>query len=368
MRRLKAFIAATGIALLITLASAAHSDAQIDEARACEGSAFLDFVCGVERPEDLARIGDTPWLIASGFAPGAGLKLIDTRTRAMQLWFRGAHNQLAPDRRTYPACAAPPAIAEFNARGISLRTDGNRRGTLHVVNHGGRESIEVFTVEWRRDTPRIRWRGCIPLPNGLIANSVATYSDGTVLFTVLTRPGTTITDFVRGEITGGVYAWRPGQAEVAVLPGTELPGNNGIETARDDRSFFVVAFGLRQIVQFDRHNTLSPRARTLAPGFMPDNIHWDGDRLLAAGMMHDEPACGGVRRIIDGIADRMLCHRGYVVAQLDPETLAFRTIAYGGPDPVFNGVSAAVLIEDELWLGSYQSDRLAMRSLAYVLD
>jgi hypothetical protein len=328
----------------------------------------LEFLCGAERPEDLARIGDTRWLVASGFSAGAGLKLIDTSARTMELWFQAAPEQIDHDDKTYPACSVPPAIGSFTARGISLRARGDGQARLHVVNHGGRESIEVFDIDWRQEAPAIRWRGCIPLPDGLVANSVATFSDGAVVFTVLTRPGTTITDFVEGKATGGVYVWNPGQSGVTLLPGTELRGNNGLETARDDSAFFVVSFGAREVVMFDRRDTRTPLSRATAPGFMPDNIHWDGRRLLAAGMTHDEPACGGVRRIIDGIADTMQCHRGYVVAELDPETMEFGVVAYDGPDPVFNGVSAAVIIGQTLWLGSYQSDRIAVRQLSYAVD
>jgi hypothetical protein len=103
-----------------------------------------------------------------------------------------------------------------------------------------------------------------------------------------------------------------------------------------------------------------------APGFMPDNIHWDNGRLIAAGMQTDEPACGGPRKVINGSADGMLCHRGYVVAQLEPKSMAYSVIAYAEPDPVFNGVSGAVLIGNELWLSSYQTDRIAHRTLPWV--
>ena len=83
-------------------------------------------------------------------------------------------------------------------------------------------------------------------------------------------------------------------------------------------------------------------------------------------MVRDEPACGGVRQIVDGVADGMACHRGYAVAQLDPVVRSFRLIAYGGPDPVFNGVSAAVLMGDDLWLGSYQANRIAIRPMRLI--
>src|SRR6185295_19389283 len=108
-----------------------------------------------------------------------------------------------------------------------------------------------------------RWIGCIEMPAATPANSVATYSDGTVLASVLTHPGTSITDFVRGDATGGVYEWRPGEAAFRLLPGTRLPGNNGIETSPDDREFYVVAFGSHAVVIYARDDTSQPLTRRL---------------------------------------------------------------------------------------------------------
>ena len=329
----------------------------------CEPVQELDFVCGAERPEDLARIPGTKWLIASGFSNGAGLKLVDTENKSLRTWYVGERKQNRFDRKTFEHCPGPLDVALFNVQGISLRSNGSMQHTLYATNHGGRETIEVFAVDARGPEPALTWIGCVPMPSGTAANSVAAFSDGTILATVLTHPGTTITDFVNGKITGGVYEWRRGSAGFRLLVGTELPGNNGVETSKDDMHFYVVAFGWHSILEFSRVNTSHPTRKVEAPGFMPDNIHWDGDRLIAAGMQLDEPVCGGRRKIIDGQADMMRCHRGYVVAQLDPKTLAFTILAYAEPNKNFNGVSAAVIVDRKLWLASYQADRIAYRSL-----
>lgn len=334
----------------------------------CAPSGELHFVCGAEHPEDLAHIPETPWLIASGFAEGAGLKLVDTRTDTLSRWYTGAAEQVERNAGLFPDCPGPPDAGLFNAHGINLKARGDGVYTLYVVNHGGRESIEVFSVAADSpEPPRLVWNGCVLLPAGMAANSVAAYHDGTILATVLTRPGTTITDFVQGEKTGEVLEWKPGSHDFKPIPGTQLPGNNGLETSPDDKEFYVVAFGWHAVVIFPRaHPGRGPVRQAVAPGFMPDNIHWDNGRLVAAGMQLDEPACGGTRKIINGKADDMRCHRGYSVAQLDPATLSFRLVAYSEPNPAFNGVSAAVIIGNELWLGSYQSDRIAHRTLTLV--
>jgi hypothetical protein len=329
----------------------------------CTPSAQLRFICGSEHPEDLAQIPGSDWLIASGFSPGAGLKLVNVRQQTLRRWYSGSADEIGHDASAYPRCPGPPNPALLTTRGLSLRARAHGRFRLYAVNHGGRESIEVFNVALRNGEPHLRWIGCLPMPPNHVANAVATWADGTVLATVLTRPGTSIADFVRGYPTGGVYEWRPGDTQFRLLRGTELPGNNGLETSRDDRHFYVVAFGWHAILVYSRTDSSHPIRTMIAPGFMPDNIHWSNGRLITAGMRYDEPACGGLRRIVDGIADPMTCHRGYVVAQLDPRTLSFRTILEAGPDRDFNGVSAASIVNGTLWLGSYQSDRIAYRPM-----
>jgi hypothetical protein len=301
----------------------------------------------------------TRWLIYSGFSDGAGLKLVDSAAHSMrQLTYDVADVQTGD----WAQCKSPPDSARFNTQGLSIRELGKSQSRLHAVNHGERESIEVFSVDTGATEPRITWTGCVLMPPGLAANSVATFSDGTILVTVLTHPGRTITDFWRGEITGGVYSWKPGESSFQLLPGTELPGNNGLETSRDDTEFFVIAFGWRSVVVFSRADPSRPLRHATAPGFMPDNIHWVDDKLLLAGMQYDEPACGGIRKIINGKADEMRCHRGYTVAQFDPHSMDFSVVAYAEPDPDFNGVSAASIVDGKLWLASYQSDRVAWRT------
>lgn len=320
----------------------------------------LSYVCGAEKPEDVLAIPGTRWLIASGFAEGAGLKLVDGPARTLARWFEASPGQVSLDAATFPDCPGPPDPALFNARGIALRPTGPGRWRLLAVNHGGRQSVEAFDVSMIGDRPELSWRGCVPMPEGQVGNAVASFPDGTILVTVLTRPGTSIADFVQGRTTGGVWRWRQGDDGFALLSGTELPGNNGLEVDPDGRRFYVVAFGWHALVAFDRNDTRRALWRIDAPDFMPDNVHWSGDRLLLAGMRLDEPACGGLRRVVDGVADPMLCHRGWVVGEVDLARRRIATVAYGRPQPGFNGLSSAAIAGGELWLGSFQADRLAI--------
>ena len=71
-------------------------------------------------------------------------------------------DQIAFDARRYPWCREPLDASLFTARGISLRRTGPTTATLHVVNHGGRESIEVFAIDFSPPEPHLSWRGCLP--------------------------------------------------------------------------------------------------------------------------------------------------------------------------------------------------------------
>lgn len=310
----------------------------------------------------MVAIPGTHFIVTSGFAPGAGLKLVDTARRSAIPWFTGAADQVAPDRAAYPSCPGPVDPRLFNARGLAIRRAGEGRWSLHVVNHGGRESIEVFDIILDGAEPRLVWHGCRPMPAGQVGNAVASFADGTLLVTVLTRPGTTIGDFMLGRRTGAVLQWRVGDDRFRAISGSELPGNNGLEVDPDERHFYVVAFGRHAVVVFDRHRA-KPLRTIVMPDFMPDNVHWTDGRLVAAGMRLDEPACGGLRKVVKGEADKMLCHRGYVAATIDPVKGTVSTLAYGEPEAAFNGVSTAIVANDRLWLGSYQADRLAYRDL-----
>ena len=244
--------------------------------------------------------------------------------------------------------------------GLSLRAAQTGRFTLYATNHGGRESIEVLELDTRGSAPSATWIGCVLMPNGMAANSVAAFGDGSLVATVLIMPGKTFEDAFAGRTTGAVFLWTPGTAAFRQLPGTELAANNGIETSPDDREFYVVSTTTKKIVAFSRSNPGTPlRAAQLAE-FGPDNVRWtSNNRLITAGMIDNEPSCGGPPRTEAGIR----CSRGYIAATIDPKTMAVTELARGPATPSFTGTAMAVLAGGDLWLGSFNADRLAYRAL-----
>jgi hypothetical protein len=326
----------------------------------CAPSGGLRFVCGVQNAEDLVSVPNTRWLVASGMAAGSGLHLVDTRAKTVRNLYAAGTAAVRADRTRFAGCPGPldPKLAVLH--GLSLRPAQGGRYTVYATNHGGRESIEVFELSINGAAPAATWTGCVLMPDKMAANSVAAFSDGSLVATVLILPGKTFEDAFAGRTTGAVFSWTPGQPAFRRLPGTDLSANNGIETSPDDREFFVVSTTRKQIVVFARNDTSKPLRTAQLEEFGPDNVRWTSDnRLITAGMIDNEPACGGAPKTEAGIR----CARGYVAATIDPKTMAVTEIARGPATPAFTGTAIAMRVGDELWLGSFNADRLAYRSL-----
>jgi hypothetical protein len=349
------------VPLVLVSAALGSSSALEAQAPSCAPDAGLTFICGVQNPEDLVPVPGTRFLLASGMAPGAGLNLVDTQARTVRPLYAPGTANARPDRARFATCPAPLDAKQAVLHGLALRPAPGGRYTVYATNHGGRESIEVFELTLAAGVPSAAWIGCVPLPPALAANSVAAFSDGTLVATVLMLPGRTFEDAFAFRNTGIVLQWTPGTPAFVELKGTELVANNGIETSPDDREFYVASTPTRRIYAFSRTTPgAGPLRFAQLKDFGPDNVRWAADnRLITAGLIDDEPACGGRPKDEQGIR----CPMGYAVATVDPKTMVATEIARGPRTPSFTGTAMAAVVGNELWLGSFLADRLAYRRL-----
>ena len=325
----------------------------------CAPTDDLRFLCGLAAPEDLVPVPDTRWLIASGMEAGNGLHALDTAAKTASPLLAGGL-EAGADPARFPTCPGALDPEQAILHGLSLRPAGDGMYTLYATNHGGRESVEVFELDARDDGLSLVWVGCVPMVDDLAANSVAVFGDGTIVTTVVVRPGFAFEDMLAGAATGAVFQWTPGEETFAHVPGTELAGNNGIETSPDDTAFYVAASGGREVVAFARADPSTPLWRAALDGFAPDNVRLVDGRLIAAGMADDEPSCGGPPMTRADIQ----CPRGYVVAAVDPATGAVTEMARGPAAPPYTGTATAIPVDGDLWLSAFTGDRVAWRPLA----
>jgi len=344
--------------VIVTMASAVVAKTAAQSA-ACAPSGGLNFICGLQAPEDLVLLPNTRWLISSGMMAGSGLHLIDTQAKTARSLFGPSSSLVRADKTKFASCPGPLDGKQAVLHGLSLRPAQAGHYTLYATNHGGRESIEVFDLDAGAATPSATWVGCVLMPNSWAANSVAVFRDGAIVATVLVLPGKTFEDVWAGRNTGAVVMWTPGSKEFKTLTGTELPGNNGIETSADDREFYVASIGLKRIVAYSRANPAKPLRFAQLKEIGPDNIRWVGDRLYTAGIIENEPACGGPPKKPEDIQ----CPRGWVVDAIDPKTMAVTEVARGPRAVPYTGTATAIPVGGNLWLSSFNVDRVAYRPL-----
>ncbi|MGE3462827.1 MAG: hypothetical protein AB7I04_13010 [Pseudomonadales bacterium] len=332
------------------------------ESAGCDATAGLSYVCGPINAEDLVQIPQTRWVLSSGMAPGGGIYLVDSVSRQWRQLYTGAPDQVRHDAATYGTCPDAPALASFVSHGLHLRAKGDGRATLYVVGHGGREAIEVFDVDATAAEPTLAWRGCVPMPTGgVAANSVTSLRDGTLLATVLMHPGQTFSDVFAGRPTGAVYRWSPGDAGFTVIPGSELPGNNGIEVSADEREIYVVSTGLANISVFANESPTRVLRATPSLDYGPDNIHMTPEGLLiTGGPSNTDHACGALDVENMDLEEFASCPRGSVAATYDPLTLEEVQRWSSPPDPQFSNATMALEVGEEVWIGTFAGDRIGV--------
>lgn len=340
--------------LLLCLSAEVHAQ------KGCEPAGGLQFICGPENAEDLVLVPGTPWILSSGRTGDARLFLIDSRNSA----WRPLKFEVKADP-AFAQCPSPPDMAHFESHGLSIRDAGRGNWRLHVVGHGAREAIEVFDVAIGADGPALTWKGCVPMPDGLAANSVAAFADGSLVVTVLMMPGKTFRDSVEKRPTGAVFEWSPGSKGFVRVAGTELPGNNGIEVSADGREFYVVSSGLQTVVAFSHSNPARQLRSTQPLPFTPDNVHRGPDgRLFTGGMANDVPECGGTPGPEHDLAKLAACPRGSMGAALDPRTLQHQIIVATPAVPAFSNATMVLPVGQRFWLGTFSGDRIAHGALA----
>jgi hypothetical protein len=323
----------------------------------CASTGDVRYVCGPKNPEDLVLVPGTQWIVSSGMADGAGFYLIDANSGAFNaLTFTARH-----DAQQFPGCATPASAQTLNSHGLNIRAAGQGRARLNVVGHGAREAIEIFDIDSTGARPTLTWRGCVPMPDGLAANSVASFADGSLVATVLFMPGTTFADAViERKNTGAVYEWSPGKAGFELVRGSELPANNGIEVSADGREIYVASSGLQTVVAFARANPTRQLRTTRPLGFTPDNVHLAPDgRLVTAGMTNDAPQCGTAQDL-EAIA---ACPRATIAVAIDPATMQDTVIATTAANAAFSNATMVLPVGREAWIGTFQGDRIARAPL-----
>ena len=347
---------------------------------ACTSETSPRAICGLMNPEDLARSPDSEWLIISQMAPedrDADPAAAPTRPgRLLAYRIRDARRVTlypVPEGRSadwemHPegadssvplwgdsSCPGPPDPAHWKPHGIDIGRHASGAPLLAVVNHGGREAIEFF--EWTETvSPALRWRGCVPMVPGAMANDVALFSDGGFVVTqfmpAVTGVGPRLLwsgmKIAAGWQTGQVLRWHPG-GRLEPVPGSGGSAPNGVAIAQDERSIYFAEWGGEAVTRVPLDPAQGPPRARVALGYRPDNLTWsEGGQLLAAGQigaLSTIIGCGGI--------PATGCGLDYGVSRIDPEALGAERILSGR-----GAASVALDVGGELFVGAFTGDQI----------
>lgn len=322
----------------------ADAQATPTPATSCAPAGNLSFVCGLINVEDIVPVDGGRWLVGGSFQAGsAGLYLIDTAAKTA----KAATLSIAPKPDAlYAECPGSPDLRKLTTHGLDVAEGRGGVATVWAINHGGRESVEVFRLNAAKGSAE--WVGCVVLPEGTSGNSVVHLPKGAFAVTKFldTRDKQGFQRVISGAINGVVYLWTPGKG-FSELPGTQLSGDNGLVASPDGKWLFVNAYGTREVYRVP----LSGKGgrSSVKVDFNPDNLRWapDGTVFVTGQFINPKNPPG--------------THNGWATVRLDPQTMTTTAVVKEAGLAEFDNATSAVQVGNTLWFGTFRGDRVAYR-------
>ena len=373
--------ALAALAFVLELTACAGSPEALPPCDPAQEEAGLVF-CDLRNPEDIALLPGRAWIVVSQMArldedpsadpasarPGdlLAVRLVD-----------GARRRLFPPNAADPgspwppppseerwgdgACPGPPDPALFLPHGLDVGSDRLGRTQLAVVNHGGREAVEIFEIG-ARTAPSLEWRGCVPMPEGMMMNDVAWHPGGGFVVTNFSpalegrglRTLWTGFEIMTGRETGSVLRWTS-DAGLVEIDNSRGSAPNGVAVAPDGSEIFVAEWGAKSVFRLRFDGDGEPVRDAVALEHSPDNLSWTRDgRLLVAGQGGGVLKVLGCNEIGEGA-----CGVDYGVYSIDPVSLGARRL-YDGK----GAASVALEVDGEVLVGSFVGDRIERRPVS----
>jgi sugar lactone lactonase YvrE len=308
-------------------------------------------ICALKNPEDMIRLEGSRWAVVSRLgrdpeAPG-GFSVVDLEAQTSRVLTPDVSK---PAVAMYSDCPGAPVAADLITHGLDVRRSARGESEVFAVNHGGRESIEVFDLHVDDQGVRLTWKGCVMIPAEISANAVAALPDGLAVSSFGTSGDQGTAELLAGTPGGFVGRWTPKQGWTHVA-GSEFGGDNGVTSAPDGSALYVNDWN-------DGTLRIVPLAQAVAPAtiklgkFHPDNVHFlpDGN-LLIAGQI-------GSARDILACAAQSTCSVASMIVVVDPKAQVVRLHWTVAPTLAFGAASSALLCRNVYWMSSFRGDRI----------
>ncbi len=358
---------APAAAVFAALLAAGCSDPGHTPILDCEPGDGITPDCRFKNPEDIVVSPSGQHLIVSQMGS------LEKHTPGSLVAFTPATGDI---RVLVPAAVAPPptphtatwgdpdcepvAPADLSPHGIDIerRTDG--AAELFVVNHGRRESIELFEVIEVGDTISLESRGCVLAPTDAYPNDVVGLRSGDFWMSHMypTSSNQTVTllrMMLTGHSPGRAYAWTRGSG-FEVIGGSETKFANGVEKSADERHLFLNNYFGDEVVKID---VAAGKRLGAAKVASPDNLTWSPTGELLAASHHATLRESMVCLELESGS----CGFRFAVVAIDTDSMTPRTVFEHTGAPM-GAATVALPHGDTLYLGTFAGDRMARMDAA----
>ncbi len=349
-------LATTGAAPLVM----ANEVADLD----CSPAHGVTPLCGFERPEDIEVVAAGTRLLVSEYRglngeSGGPLVLFDPEHGTQRVVYPHDAQAMTPGSsdRGWGSddCPGRPG-GEFAPHGIHYSTLDGRERVL-VVNHGGREAVELFEVIDGQDGQRfaLAWRGCVPAPEGIWMNDVVGLRDGGLAVSHMVTRALSEDALYEAEArhsqTGWVMRWQPDQGWTKIA-GSDGALPNGLEVAADGAILYINEYFGDQVVALD---LVSGRQLWRAAVAAPDNASRTDDGVLLITSHRV-----GLKQVLACNAHPLsVCAIPYAIVALRERDGAAMTVFESRADQPMGAATVAVAYGDDIYIGAYVGDRMA---------
>ena len=327
---------------------------QKDISSSCTAEKNIRVICGFSNPEDIVITPDNKFLLMSEFGgigpyedqkPGF-FALLDLETEEKII----PTISIAENNWGDPECKR--GIGDkYGPHGIDLikRKDGSFQ--LGVISHYPNETIEMFELIKINNEWSLIWRGCINVPYEYYFNDISLKEDGEFFASHMYKRDITLNEWLITSLlksnSGFLVKWE--NNTFRKIPNTEGSGPNGIAFDEEAGLMYINYNQGDKIVSFDINKNKIINSQYIEA---PDNPYIDGIHIWITSLDF-QPNDFGECEFRDS------CSLPFSIYKLDRESLKI-VKKYSFSKSIFGLPTVAVPVEDEVYMGSFHSDRIGV--------
>ena len=320
----------------------------------CSSDNKLEVICNFKNPEDIVITPDKKFLFMSEFG-GIGpyeeqksgyFALLDLETKTRVIPNITIEENIWGD----PKCTRT-INKKYGPHGIDLIKRNDGRYQLGVINHYPDETIEMFEMVKKESSWHMVWRGCIDVPYEFYFNDISLTKNGGLYASHMYDREITLNEWLFVSIiksdTGFVVEWIENRFKK--IDGSDGSGPNGIALDEDSNIIYINYNQGDSITKFDLSLNKKLYKKFIEA---PDNPYIDGNDIWITSLDFQPNDVGDCQF-------KKSCSLPFSIYRLDKNDLEIKN-EYSFSKTVFGLPTVAVPIEDEVFLGSFHSDRLGI--------